>query len=133
MSVRTGFPVIQNPNVTPLIDVMLVLLIIFMIVTPLIEAGVVIQLPTAGHFDPDRVEHPLTVTVTSEGKMLFRRLPVSEQALQDAVSVYLHSSPDVPILIEADRRTRYQDVERAWHAIQAGGGINVALVAVASQ
>ncbi|MEO8201640.1 MAG: biopolymer transporter ExbD, partial [Gemmatimonadota bacterium] len=72
MSTTHAGRVVRDPNVTPLIDVMLVLLIIFMIVTPMIESGIAVELPTAEHLDPEQRELPLTISIEAGGEIHFR-------------------------------------------------------------
>jgi biopolymer transport protein TolR len=106
---------INQINVVPYIDVMLVLLVIFMVTAPLVNPGTV-DLPTIGEA-PKVPAQPLVVTLRTDRTLLLQDpragatgIPVSERQLIDRVRASLAQRPDQPVVIAADKDSRYQDV-----------------------
>ena len=119
-------------NITPLVDVCLVLLIIFMVVTPLIEHSV--ELPQAESPLPWPAEPVRSKVTLAYGPPLAISLdndpgPLSETAFQELIRALHDQNPRREILLRADRRLRYGDVKRVLGYVQAAGFPNVGLVA----
>ena len=115
-------------NVVPYIDVMLVLLIIFMITTPLLTQGVQVELPKAGAepLDPTQGADPLVLSVDADGKFYLNvgddeDSPVDHERIVKLTSVVLERSPETPVLLKADFRVPYGDVVSAMVLLQQGG------------
>ena len=115
-------------NVVPYIDVMLVLLIIFMITTPLLTQGVQVELPKAGAepLDPTQGADPLVLSVDADGKFYLNvgddeDSPVDPERIVKLTSVVLERSPETPVLLKADFRVPYGDVVSAMVLLQQGG------------
>ncbi|KAA2284044.1 ExbD/TolR family protein [Arenimonas fontis] len=108
-------------NVTPLVDVMLVLLIIFMITAPLMSHKVKVELPQATLEEKPVIEiPPITIAVTAEGKTYWNDEAVTRDMLEARLAVTAQRQPQPQIDIRADNITRYeiiheivQDVRRA--------------------
>jgi len=125
---------VSEINVVPYIDVMLVLLIIFMITTPIIQQGVEIDLPQ-GDANPVETEDipPLVVTVNANGQYF---LDISEKASQaiDTESMQLHvaavlrNKPQTPVMIRGDKNVAYGTVINAMVALQAAGVPSIGLM-----
>jgi len=97
-------------NVTPMVDVMLVLLIIFMVITPMLQKGQSVDLvktdnPTAMP-DADK-EDALLVAITHDGKVYFGQDQVSQEKLTDIVKDKLANKTDKRVFVKADRRSKY--------------------------
>jgi len=97
-------------NVTPMVDVMLVLLIIFMVITPMLQKGQSVDLvktdnPTAMP-DADK-EDALLVAITHDGKVYFGQDQVSQEKLTDIVKEKLANKTDKRVFVKADRRSKY--------------------------
>ena len=108
-------------NVTPFVDVMLVLLIIFMVAAPLMTVGVPVQLPkTAASALPGDEEEPLTVTITAEGQVQIELVPKLR-------AIAAERSSD-RIFLRADGAIPYETVMQVMGALNAGGFSNVGLV-----
>ena len=119
-------------NVVPLVDVMLVLLIIFMVTTPLMQQRVEIQLPEANLDErPDSVPPapPLTVAVTENGDIFLNDEPVTLQLLESAFSVEAQKTPQPPVNIRGDSTTKYRTINDVVNVAQAQGMRKVGFVA----
>ncbi|MDQ3038350.1 MAG: biopolymer transporter ExbD [Pseudomonadota bacterium] len=97
-------------NVTPLVDVMLVLLIIFMITTPLMNHKVKVKLPEAVlDKKPEKAKSPpVTVSVTDSGALFWNDEPATRQFIESKLSVEAQKTPQPSVQIRADRTTQYR-------------------------
>ena len=96
-------------NVTPLVDVVLVLLLVFMVTAPMMSQGIDITLPTANQFD-DQPEDRLTVTVDAEGRAFLGRQPLALPLLEDQIRAIMAGRPARVVYLRADERVRYGKV-----------------------
>ncbi|MQY43077.1 protein TolR [Epibacterium sp. SM1969] len=116
-------------NVTPFVDVMLVLLIIFMVAAPLMTVGVPVELPkTAAGALPGDDEEPLTVTMTAAGEVQIQTTPVERDQLVVRLQAIASERDSDRIFLRADGAISYQDVMQVMGALNAGGFSNVGLV-----
>ncbi|MFP2906676.1 ExbD/TolR family protein [Pyxidicoccus sp. 3LFB2] len=123
--------IVPEMNVTPLVDVVLVLLIIFMVVTPQIEAGASVELPTATNPDKENKElKPVTVSLASNGAFFLDRKELKRDALLIELKAVHQKDPEAPIVLKADRGVRYSEVRGVFKAMQDIGfpGINLQVV-----
>ncbi|MEZ5921023.1 MAG: protein TolR [Parvularculaceae bacterium] len=115
-------------NVTPLVDVMLVLLIVFMVAAPLLTVGVAVDLPeTAAQPIPDQGE-PLTVTITGDGTIFVQETTVTLDNLVPQLEAIATAGYDQRIYIRGDQSRSYGDVVRVMGKINAAGFRNIGLV-----
>jgi len=116
-------------NVTPFVDVMLVLLIIFMVAAPLLTVGVPVELPkTAAAPLPGEQEEPLTVTLTSDGLVLIQTTEVPRDALIPKLRAIAAERDDNKVFLRADGGIAYAQVIEVMGALNAGGFNNIGLV-----
>lgn len=116
-------------NVVPYIDVMLVLLVIFMITTPLLTQGVKVELPEAEAKLVDTQEtETLVVTVDRDGKFYLDENLIDKAALQKKVRAILARQPQTPIVIRGDKNVAYGVVVRAMVLLQKSGAKSVGLI-----
>ena len=116
-------------NVTPFVDVMLVLLIIFMVAAPLLTVGVPVELPkTAATALPGATEEPLTVTVTLEGEVQIQTTTVPREELVSRLRAIAAERTSDRVYLRADGGVRYDVVMQVMGALNAGGFSDVALV-----
>jgi biopolymer transport protein ExbD len=109
-------------NVTPLVDVVLVLLIIFMVITPMIARGVAVELPiTANHDKKSDDNKDLVVSVTAAGEIFLGADEVPLARLTAAVQEERRRTPDKGIFLKADHRAKYGDARRAMEAVHRAG------------
>lgn len=116
-------------NVTPFVDVMLVLLIIFMVAAPMLTVGVPVELPkTAANALPTEKEEPLTVTLTVDGKLLLQDTEIPpEQLINKLKAIAVERSSD-RVFLRADGAISYARVVQVMGALNAGGFSNIGLV-----
>ncbi|GGL72345.1 ExbD/TolR family protein [Wenxinia marina] len=116
-------------NVTPFVDVMLVLLIIFMVAAPLLTVGVPVELPqTQANALPMDQEEPLTVTVTGEGVVLIQTTEVGEAELVDRLRAIAAERTSDRIFLRADGHNSWDTVAKVMGLLNAGGFTNIGLV-----
>ena len=116
-------------NVTPFVDVMLVLLIIFMVAAPLLTVGVPVDLPdTEANALPMDEEEPLTVTVTAEGALLIQTTEVSEAELVSRLRAIAEERSSDRIFLRADGANSWDRVAQVMGQLNAGGFGNIGLV-----
>jgi len=116
-------------NVTPFVDVMLVLLIVFMGAAPLLTVGVEVDLPKtkAGAINADAA--PLVVSIKADGSLYLQEAAVDAAVLIPRLKAISNANPDVRIFVRGDRAVTYGDVLGVMGRIQAAGFEKVALVA----
>ena len=116
-------------NVTPLVDVCLVLLIIFMVVTPLLGHEVPVELPeTRQPSNLEESERQITVTIQADGTVWVDALPVPREHLQ-AKLASLNTDENRPVVVEGDRSLRYGEVRSVLEIVQQAGFRKVGLIA----
>lgn len=116
-------------NVTPFVDVMLVLLIIFMVAAPLLTVGVPVELPkTAAGALPADQEEPLTVTITAEGAVQIQTTQVDRAALVTRLRAIAAERTSDRVFLRADGKVPYSAVMEIMGALNAGGFSNIGLV-----
>lgn len=117
-------------NVTPLVDVMLVLLIIFMISAPLLTVGVPVELPQtdAGAVDTDN--DPVTVSIDKDGLIFIDKTETAYDALLDSVGAAAGKDDPSkkPVFVRADGRAPYQAVARVMARLSTGGFTKLNLI-----
>lgn len=114
-------------NVTPLIDVMLVLLIIFMVAAPLATMDVAVNLPSAGGTAVVRQARPMVVTMRADRTVVFGGQELAPAALLTALAARAGEDRNDPVYLLADRAVAYGDVMTLTAAIK-GAGFKVSLV-----
>ena len=116
-------------NVTPFVDVMLVLLIIFMVAAPLLTVGVPVELPkTAATALPAEQEEPLTVTVTAEGSVQIQTTDTPRDQLVSKLRAIASERASDRVFLRADGKVPYSEVMEVMGALNAGGFSNIGLV-----
>ena len=116
-------------NVTPFVDVMLVLLIVFMVAAPMLTVGVPLELPrTAAQAVPAEQEEPLTVSITPEGPLVLMTTEVAEDELVSRLRAVVAERNSDRIFLRADGALPYARVMQVMGALNAGGFHNIVLV-----
>ncbi|MBB5220730.1 biopolymer transport protein TolR [Amaricoccus macauensis] len=116
-------------NVTPMVDVMLVLLIIFMVAAPLLTVGVPIELPkTAATALPSDQEEPLTIALTRDGGILVQNSPVEPAQLIPLLRSVAAERKSGKVFLRADGGIPYEGVMQVMGALNASGFNDIGLV-----
>src|SRR6185312_7150025 len=115
-------------NVTPLVDVMLVLLIIFMISAPLLTAGVPIQLPKTEAGAIDNQNQPLTVSIRADGTIYVQAVETPFASLGPKMRMLADASPDKPVYVRADGRAPYAVVAQVMASLSQSGFTQIGLI-----
>lgn len=116
-------------NVTPFVDVMLVLLIVFMVTAPLLSVGVPVDLPQTQAQTVSSTDDPLVVTVTRDGGIFVQETQVQIGNLVPLLIAITDANPEARIFVRGDRELRYGQVMEVMGALNAAGFQRVALVA----
>jgi biopolymer transport protein TolR len=127
---RSRHAMMSEINVTPFVDVMLVLLIVFMVSAPLMTVGVPVQLPeTAAEALPgDSEEEPLAITMTEDGRILIQTTEVAAEELISRLQAIAAERDSNQIFLRADGGIPYDQVMRVMGALNAGGFREIGLV-----
>lgn len=115
-------------NVTPFVDVMLVLLIVFMITAPLLTVGVPVDLPRTEARNLPAGEEPLTITITTGGEIYLQETVVTLEELAPRLTAIAGTGYASRIFIRADNGAPYGDVARVMARVNAAGFTNLGLV-----
>ena len=125
---RRRRPPMSQINVTPFVDVMLVLLVIFMITAPLLTVGVEVDLPKADSPPLPGDDEPLSVTVARDGTTYLQETEVTVDELIPKLKAITERRPDVRIFIRGDQEIAYGRVMEVMGALNRAGFNNLALV-----
>jgi biopolymer transport protein TolR len=116
-------------NVTPFVDVMLVLLIIFMVAAPMLTVGVPVELPkTAANALPTDQEEPLTVTLSADGSLSIQNTATPRDELIAKLRAIAAERSNDRIFLRADGANSYETVVQVMGALNAAGFSNIGLV-----
>ena len=115
-------------NVTPFIDVMLVLLIIFMVAAPLATVDVPVDLPASAAQPQQRPDKPLYLTVKADLTLALGDAPVERDSLTKALDVATGGDKETRVFLRADWTVDYGDLMEAMNGLRAAGYLKVALV-----
>ena len=115
-------------NITPMVDVMLVLLIIFMVAAPLMVAGVPVELPKTSAARVGQSKKPMVVTLTAEGRLQIRDEFVSQQGLVPRLQQIRAQEGDAVIYVRGDKRVAYGDVMEILGLVGQSGYARVSLL-----
>ena len=127
--------VLSEINVTPLVDVMLVLLIIFMVTAPLMQQGIQVDLPETESTGMEIKEEPFVIYIKTDKKVYFGEAtePVSIGKIKVKLSAIMKARKDKSVYIRADKTVEYGLVAQAIAAIQSSGIYSVGLVTLPIQ
>ena len=115
-------------NVTPLVDVMLVLLVIFMVTTPILQQGVGVELPRVEADSMAGQEDQLVVAVSREGEVYLNAAELEIEALQTTLAAAVRNRPDQTVYLRADRNVMYGRVVEVMAAVRRAGVVRLGMV-----
>ncbi|MDP1822730.1 MAG: biopolymer transporter ExbD [Archangium sp.] len=116
-------------NVTPMVDVVLVLLIIFMVITPMLQRGKDVQLPKAMKVDDEKKggADPIVVSVTTDKRIYIESDSYDDEGFQVELQKKLISNPSQRILLKGDQSLVFEDVRRVMNLARKSGAKSIAL------
>ena len=118
---RSKSSLVSEINVTPLVDVMLVLLIIFMVTAPMMTQGLDVDLPETTAKSLRQKEKPIIVTLDKTGKITLGKIEVGEALLRQQLEKLYGEKNDQPIFLKADKNVPYGAVVNIMAEIKAAG------------
>ncbi len=126
---RGAYRPVADINVTPLVDVMLVLLIVFMVTAPLLTVAVPIDLPKTQARSLNQDKEPLVITVDAKGKVYLQESPTDLDSLVAKLRAITGANPDARVFVRGDKGVPYGRVLEVMGTISSAGYNKVALVA----
>jgi biopolymer transport protein TolR len=118
-------------NVTPLVDVMLVLLVVFMVAAPLLTVGVPVDLPQSQAPPITDPKEPLVITINGEGHIFLQETEISTESLVPRLQAITGSNPDALLYVRGDRAINYGRVVEVMSLVSTAGFRKVSLIAEA--
>jgi biopolymer transport protein ExbD len=115
-------------NITPLVDVMLVLLVAFIVTAPLMSNAIKLNLPKTAATQPPTPSKPITVSVDAHGAVFLDKEPVALDALQQRLSLRHAADPQLTLHLSADDAVRHGDVARVMALIERAGITKLAVL-----
>ena len=125
---RASFRPMAEINVTPMVDVMLVLLVIFMVTAPLLTVGIPVNLPQTKAEPLSNPDEPLVVTVNAKGEIYLQETSIADEALVPRLQAITANKPDTKIFVRGDKAIDYGRVMEVMGMIKSAGFAQVALV-----
>ena len=123
-----GTGTISDINVTPLVDVMLVLLVIFMVTAPILQQGVAIDLPKVAAAPLAGEQEQLVVNVNKAGQVFLNDTPIAIDALTTKLAAIRAARPDRQVYVRADQSVPYGQVMKTMAAVRESGLTKIGLV-----
>lgn len=119
-------------NVTPMVDLYLVLLLIFIIMTTAGVQGVKVNLPSASKASSPKLDAPKTqaITIDTEGKIRLNTLPVTLADLESKLAAIKAATPEVPVVVRGDRASQYQGI---MDVLDVLGRVGITQIGLATQ
>ncbi len=114
-------------NVTPLVDVVLVLLIIFMVITPMLQRGKDVSLPKAGASEEDKDSDPIVLSVTKDGKTYLESNAMQGRELEQKMAEALAKEPGKKVMLKGDESLTVGDMRKVMLTARTAGAKRVAL------
>jgi biopolymer transport protein TolR len=115
-------------NVTPLVDVVLVLLIIFMVITPMLQRGKDVQLPKATTIDKDRKDaDPIIVSLTADRQIYIETDAYDESGFETKLRAILFRTPNKKIVLKGDSALAFEDVRKVMNLARHAGAKGISL------
>lgn len=115
-------------NVTPMVDVMLVLLVIFIITAPLFTHAIKLDLPNAASQAAPEKPETITLAINAEGKLFWNNAPVTQDELATRFSTASQKKPQPELHLRADKSTRYETIAQVMASAQGNGMTKIGFV-----
>jgi biopolymer transport protein ExbD len=127
-STQDNDEVLSEINVTPLVDVMLVLLVVFIVTAPLLTNSIPINLPKTEAVAPPEQKDPLVVSIDGQGKLFIDKDEIQAELLEFNLAQAKAKDPEVRVQLQADDGVNYGEVARAMAAIERAGITKLAVI-----
>jgi biopolymer transport protein TolR len=125
---KKGRATLSEINITPLVDVMLVLLIMFMVTTPLMQQGIEVDLPKTSPSGVDMNDEPVVLIINADQRMTVAKQKIAMHDLRVKVKAIFETRKNKQVYIQADRKVDYGFVAEAMAEVRAAGIFNIGLV-----
>jgi biopolymer transport protein TolR len=125
---RNRYKPMSDINVTPMVDVMLVLLVVFMVAAPLLTVGVPVDLPQTKAPAITEQKEPLVITVNAEGKLYLQNSTLNDDELVPRLQAITKNNPAADIYVRGDRAISYGRVMEVMGMVSAAGFSKVSLI-----
>jgi biopolymer transport protein TolR len=125
---RQRYKPMSEINVTPMVDVMLVLLVIFMVAAPLLTVGVPVDLPQTKAPAITEQKEPLVISINAESKLFLQNTEVGEDELVPRLQAITKNNPEADIYVRGDRAINYGRVMEVMGLVSAAGFTKVSLI-----
>ncbi|MDY0934485.1 biopolymer transporter ExbD [Pseudomonas viridiflava] len=129
-STQDSDEVLSEINVTPLVDVMLVLLVVFIVTAPLLTNSIPINLPKTESVAPVEQKDPLVVSIDGQGKLFINKDEIQPDLLETNLKAAKEKAPDVRVQLQADDGVNYGEVARAMASIERAGITRLSVITV---
>ena len=126
---RRRYRPMSEINVTPMVDVMLVLLIIFMVAAPLLTVGVPVDLPKTTAATINDQDEPLVISIDKDGKLYLQDTEIAIESLVPRLNAITNNKPDTRVYVRGDRSVEYGRIMEVMGTVSAAGFSKVALIA----
>jgi biopolymer transport protein TolR len=126
---RARHPPMSAINVTPMVDVMLVLLVIFMVTAPLLTVGVPVDLPQTQAPAINEPKEPLVITIDQQGQIYLQNAQISDDQLGPKLAAITQNNPDASIYVRGDRSINYGRILEVMGLVSSAGFNKVSLIA----
>lgn len=127
---RRTFQARSDINITPLVDVMLVMMIIFMVTAPMLTVGIPVDLPRiSGAAASQSQTEPVIITMSADGKIFLQEAEVSAEGLKSQLALITKNNPNAPVYVRGDRTTPYGQIVELMASISTSGYSKVSLIA----
>jgi biopolymer transport protein ExbD len=121
--------VVGDINVTPLVDVMMVLLVIFIVTAPLLSNAIKVNLPQSHATPPADPRPPTSLSVDAQGKIYLDHVPIELPALEDRLTALHRADPEVSVHLNADQDANYGVVAKTMSAVDRAGITKLSVLA----
>lgn len=127
-STQDSDEVLSEINVTPLVDVMLVLLVVFIVTAPLLTNAIPINLPKTESVAPPERKDPLVVSIDGTGKWFINKDPIQPELLQSNLEAAKAKDAELRVQLQADEGVNYGQVAKAMASIEKAGITRLAVI-----